>query len=247
MSFSLSASLDRKAIHADFVDRGYAQVLGVLPEENARRIHKELAEVTPWNLVFNEDGKHFDLPEAQLNLMKPGDKALLIQAIYARAKDNFQYYYYNYPIFDSHKAGLNKDLVLHQFYEWLDGEEFLSFSRQVTGFDDIAFVDAQATSYRRGQFLSTHDDTLEGKNRRAAYIFNFTREWRSDWGGYLQLLSDDDNVRAGLRPAFNTLNIVAIPQRHNVGIVSPFAGGPRLSVSGWIRSNDPDQALSLEK
>ncbi len=89
-----------------------------------------------------------------------------------------------------------------------------------------------------GQFPNTHDDTLEGKNRRAANIFNFTPGWKSDWGGYLQLFDENDNVRCGLRPRYNTLNIIAIPQRHNVGIVAPFAGGMRLSVSGWLRYGD---------
>ena len=43
------------------------------------------------------------------------------------------------------------------------------------------------------------------------------------------------NVRRGLMPSFNTLNILAVPQRHNVSLVAPFAGGIRLSISGWLR------------
>jgi Rps23 Pro-64 3,4-dihydroxylase Tpa1-like proline 4-hydroxylase len=125
--------------------------------------------------------------------------------------------------------------VLHQFYEWMNDEEFLQFARAATGFDDISFVDAQATRYLPGHFLTTHDDAVEGKKRRAAYIFNFTPDWRSDWGGYLQLLDEAGNVRRGLMPSFNTLNILAVPQRHNVSLVAPFAGGIRLSISGWLR------------
>jgi Rps23 Pro-64 3,4-dihydroxylase Tpa1-like proline 4-hydroxylase len=97
------------------------------------------------------------------------------------------------------------------------------------------YVDAQATRYMPGHFLSTHDDAIEGKNRRAAYIFNFTPEWRPDWGGYLQLLDDAGHVRRGLVPSFSTLNILAVPQRHNVSVVAPFAGGMRFAISGWFR------------
>ena len=129
--------------------------------------------------------------------------------------------------------------MLHNFHEWLNSDEFLEFARGVTGFDDISFVDSQATRYSPGHFLGTHDDTLKGKNRRAAYIFNFTPNWRPDWGGHLQLQDDFGNARCGLVPTFNALNILAIPQRHNVSFITPFAGGYRLSISGWFRYGDP--------
>ena len=56
MSFSLSASLDRKAIHADFVDHGYAQVMGVLPTENAGRIHKGLGQIKVLAILVEDEG-----------------------------------------------------------------------------------------------------------------------------------------------------------------------------------------------
>jgi Rps23 Pro-64 3,4-dihydroxylase Tpa1-like proline 4-hydroxylase len=238
MSFHLSTSLDREAIFTHFSQLGYAHVPGVLPSENARRIHKGLIEKTPWSLAFNDRDKHIDLSATQLATMPKQSVNQLQQAIYARARDSFQYCYSSYPIYDACEAGLNPGHVLHDFYEWMNGEEFMGFARQATGFDDISFVDAQATRYMPGHFLTTHDDALEGKNRRAAYIFNFTPEWRADWGGYLQLLDESDNVRRGLVPSFNTLNILAVPQRHHVSLVAPFAGGVRLSISGWLRAGE---------
>ena len=238
MSFHLSSSLEREAIFADFSQLGYAHVRGVLPAENARRIHKGLIEKTPWSLAFNDRGKHIDLSATQLAAMPKSSVNQLQQAIFARARSSFQYCYNSYPIYDACEAGLNPGHVLHNFYQWMNGEEFLVFARQATGFDDISFVDAQATRYMPGHFLTTHDDAVEGKNRRAAYIFNFTPEWCADWGGYLQLLDESDNVRRGLAPSFNALNILAVPQRHNVGLVAPFAGGMRLSISGWLRAGE---------
>jgi SM-20-related protein len=235
MSFHLSSSLNSETIHASFSQDGYAHIGRVLPAENARRIHKGLIETTPWSLAFNDGGKHIDLSAAQINSMPKHSVNQLQQAIYARARDNFQYCYSSYPIYDAYEAGLSKGHVLHLFYEWMNGEKFLEFARAATGFDDISFVDAQATRYMPGHFLTVHDDALEGKNRRAAYIFNFTPEWRVDWGGYLQLLDENNNVRRGLAPSFNALNILAVPQKHNVSLVAPFAGGMRLSISGWFR------------
>lgn len=240
MTFRFSQALDPDVVNKAFTEHGYVHIPAILPPENAKRIQKGLLEQTPWNLVFNQDSKHFDMSAEQLGTMQKRDLNRLQQAIFAQAQQGFQYSYHNYPIYDAYKAGQNQGHVLHDFYEWLNSDEFLQFARGATGFNDISFVDAQATRYSPGQFLGTHDDMLEGKNRRAAYIFNFTPNWRADWGGYLQLQDDVGNVRCGLAPTFNALNILAIPQRHNVSFVTPFAGGFRFSVSGWFRYGDPD-------
>ena len=236
MSFGFSQRLDAESIRAGFNERGFVHIPSVLPIENANRISKVLIEGTPWNLVFNEGEKHFDLSVERLATMRKSDLQRLQQAILGQASHGFQYVYYNYPIFDAFREGKNEGHVLHRFYEWLNSEEFLAFARRATGFDDISFVDAQATRYGPGHFLSTHDDIQAGKNRRAAYIFNFTKTWSEDWGGYLQLLDDRGDIRYGLMPTFNALNILKIPQRHQVSFVTPFARSMRFSVSGWFRS-----------
>lgn len=235
MSFHLRASLDRESIHREFSGAGYAHVCDVLPAEQAGRIHKCLAEATPWSLVFNDRDRHIDMSEAQVHGLPAESMKRLNEAILAQASNGFQYCYNNYPVYDAYKAGLNEGHLLHAFYEFLNNEEFLDFARAATGFADIDFADAQATRFLPGHFLTTHDDTSTGKHRRAAYIFNFTPGWRSDWGGYLQLLDDAGHVRRGLMPMFNALNIIAVPQKHNVSFVTPFASGMRLSISGWLR------------
>lgn len=241
MSFKLSAALDTESFRNDLEQLGYVHISDILPKENAQRLRKAMLADTHWSLVFNDRDRHIDMPLEQYSLLSPEKVRELHNAIYAQAQNTFQYCYNNYPIFDAHREGKNKRHVLHQFYEWLNGDEFLGFARATTGFEDIDFVDAQATRYKPGHFLTTHDDDQEGKNRRAAYIFNFTPDWPADWGGYLQLLDENEHVRRGLRPTFNTLNILAVPQKHNVSIVAPFAGGMRTSISGWFRYGDAEQ------
>jgi Rps23 Pro-64 3,4-dihydroxylase Tpa1-like proline 4-hydroxylase len=198
-----------------------------------------MLEGTQWNLVLNDRGKHIDLSPVQLQAMTASQAAQLQQAVYAQAQTDFQYCYNNYPIYDAYKAGQDKDHLLHQFYLWTNTREFLDFARTVTGFDDISYVDAQATRFRPGHFLCQHNDSVEGKNRRAAYVFNFSQDWSADWGGYLQLLDDNGHVRHGIMPTFNSLNILAVPQMHNVSLVTPFAGGMRFAITGWLRYGDP--------
>lgn len=240
MDFRLSESLDPvSVVHRQFETRGHVHLPNVLRAEDAERIYRCLAEETEWNLVFNDRSRHIDMPLPQLEALPPDKADRLQKAIFAQAQQGFQYCYHNYPVYDAYKAGINEGHLLHSFYEFLNGTPFLDFVRAATAFDDITFADAQATRYLPGHFLTTHDDTSEGKHRRAAYVFNFTREWSADWGGYLQLLDEAGHVRRGLKPSFNALNIIAVPQSHNVGFVAPFARGMRLSITGWLRAGDP--------
>ena len=149
MSFSLSISLDRDAIRGDFEKNGYVQVKDVLVSVDAQRIYASLLGQTPWNLVFTDRGKHIDMTEATLGEMDQQQVVQLQQAIYAQAQNSFQYCYNNYPIYDAFKAGENQGHPLHDFYEWLNGDNFLEFARAATGFDDITFLDAQATRYKQ--------------------------------------------------------------------------------------------------
>ncbi len=137
MSFQFSQSLDPAVVHKTLTKHGYVHIPSILPPENAKRIHKGLLERTPWNLVFNEKGKHFDLSAQQVQSMQKQDLNRLQQAIFSQAQNEFQYSYHNYPIYDAYKAGQNEGHVLHQFYEWLNSEEFLEFARGTTGFDAV--------------------------------------------------------------------------------------------------------------
>jgi Rps23 Pro-64 3,4-dihydroxylase Tpa1-like proline 4-hydroxylase len=105
----------------------------------------------------------------------------------------------------------------------------------VIGPSDVAFADAQATRYGPGDFLTAHDDAVEGKHRRAAYVFGLSRDWRAEWGGLLLFHEPEGEVR-GYVPQYNALNLFAVPQPHSVSLVAPFAPRERLSVTGWLRA-----------
>jgi SM-20-related protein len=235
VKFNSDSAFDRGSCRDDFKRDGFVHIPAVLHPNEAGDIHKVLTEATPWNLCFNDRQKHIDIAPENLASMTAAQHDRLLEAVYAPARTAFQYFYNNYPIFDAYKAGLNQGHLLHVFYEWLNSEEFLSLMRHVTGFEDISFADAQATRFTAGHFLKRHDDNQINKNRRAAFVFNFTDEWEADWGGYLQLLDNKGHIRRGIKPVFNSLNILAVPQMHNVSFVTPFAGGARFAITGWLR------------
>ena len=88
-----------------------------------------------------------------------------------------------------------------------------------------------------------HDDDVAGKNRRCAYVLSFCPGWRPDWGGALQFFGPDGNVEGAFTPAHNALSLFRVPMDHSVGVVAPYAGSDRYSITGWLRSGaDPGVA-----
>ena len=69
-------------------------------------------------------------------------------------------------------------------------------------------------------------------------MLNLTPAWRAEWGGVLEFLDADGHVAEGYVPSFNALNLFAVPQLHHVSHIAPFARGPRLSITGWLRTRD---------
>lgn len=129
-------------------------------------------------------------------------------------------------------------MFLHRFLEYLNSPPMLEFVHQVTGHADIGKADAQATRYLPGHFLRRHNDTIQDDPddvRRAAYVFNLTRDWEADWGGLLQFLGEGDRVEEAWTPAYNALVLFSVPSWHCVSCVAPFATEPRLAITGWFR------------
>jgi Rps23 Pro-64 3,4-dihydroxylase Tpa1-like proline 4-hydroxylase len=116
-----------------------------------------------------------------------------------------------------------------------NSEAFLGPMREITGEPRIAFADAQVTRYRRGHFLTAHDDGIEGKNRYFAYVLNLSPRWKIEWGGLLMFHGDDGHVAEAFLPNFNSLNLLKVPALHSVSQVSLFAGDDRLAITGWLR------------
>jgi SM-20-related protein len=204
----------------------------------AERIYQCLEFETPWQLHFNDGARNFDPPDEQIRLLPDASRVLLLDKLYDNAVANrFQGLYHTFPIHDAYHAGNRMDSYLMRVYEFLNSPAFLKFAREVTGVPTISVVDAQATLYRPGHFLTEHDDRAEGKRRVAAYVLNFTREWRADWGGILQFIDSDGHVAEGYTPAFNALNLFRVPQRHSVSFVAPYARAGRYSITGWLRES----------
>jgi SM-20-related protein len=229
----LDPALDLDGAARDFVRHRRVHIPKILTAESAVRVHRCLAQETDFALVCPAGTDQAQAwPVANLT---PQKETELMTAAYTRARDGFHYLYDGHVLSREGEGYGNASHYLAAITGFLNSAPVLDLARRITGNPAIAFADAQATRYRPGHFLNRHDDAND-RGRIAAYVLNMTPDWRPDWGGALQFCGAGGHVLEGWLPTFNALNLFAVPQEHMVGLVSPFAGAHRYSITGWFRS-----------
>ena len=189
----------------------------------------------PWVRAF-DIAVPADIPSAALDANRPDDHSGLWHSFHRQGRDQFQYVFDRLPLPSSPSSARPLPPVVHGLMDLFNSSGFLSFARRLTGHDRIAFVDGQVTRYLPGHFLNRHSDDYPRAERLYAYVLNLSPDWRADWGGLLQFLDAEGEIAETFVPCFGTLNVFAVPQMHAVSPVSPLAGGPRYSVTGWWRA-----------
>ncbi len=237
----LNPDLDPEVFAQIYAEHGLVQVYDIFEPETADVIFEVLAKSTPWRLVYSdENGKHVLMSNADLQAAGRERMDRVARQLHSQAKNKFAYIYSSYPMLDAYLKGWDPGHPLHTIFEFLNSEEYLNFVRAITGEKDVIKVDAQATLYSPGNFLTNHDDTGDDHERRAAYTLGFTKGWRADWGGNLVFYDEEkpNQVLRTLLPGWNVLSIFRVPRPHSVTYVTPFAGAGRYSITGWLR-DDP--------
>lgn len=238
-SFSLEHRTDIPALAERFAATGRVEVPDLLIPEQADRLRASLQSRDDWITVLNAGEKVYELPRAALAAMTPAQIAELDAKVGVAARDGFQFRYDAIRVSDARveRAALQE---LDTFVDFMSSPPVVDLLASITGFDDLLFADGQATAYSNGHFLTRHDDDVAGKNRRAAYVFGLSPNWRAEWGGLLMFHRPDGNIDEAFTPAMGALRIFAVPVLHSVSYVVPFAPEPRLSVTGWLRTAQPD-------
>jgi len=229
----LNPALDRDSIAEAFARDRRVHIPAVLMQDSAVRLHRCLTQETDFSLLCRTGADQAQAWRvAELTSQK---EAELMNAAFANAGQGFHYLYDSHVLSrdgEPYPDGLH---YLADVTRFLNSAPFLDLARHITGNPAIGFADAQATRYRAGHFLNQHDDANVA-GRVAAYVLNMTPNWRPDWGGALLFPDGGGHFAEAYLPAFNALNILAVPQPHLVGFVAPFAGAHRLSITGWFRS-----------
>jgi len=235
--YRLNPDLDVPALARAFAADRRVRVRDLLEREAVVDLYHWLtANEDWWQLINGRDGI-IELDRAKRAAMSVEEQAALEAEVQEGARYGFQYRYEGLRVpADEEELDEAEDDPLSDFAELMSSDEMLDFLRAVTGSDKVAFTDGQATSYGPGDFLTGHDDDVEGKGRIAAYVFGMTPQWRPEWGGLLLFHGEGDSSVAGVVPRFNTLDLFAVPQLHSVSYVTPAAPVRRYAITGWLRS-----------
>ncbi|HYE46664.1 MAG TPA: 2OG-Fe(II) oxygenase family protein [Caulobacter sp.] len=236
---AIDPRLEPASVTADFRRLGRIHIPGFLTPASAAALHQALAGETEWRCSTMGSGKTIDFPVATLEAFRPEQTIRFITLAHAEARDGFHYMFDTLRITDLVEAGEPVSPMLAAAHAFLNSDAFLGFVRALTGDPRPNYVDAQATRYEAGHYLTEHDDLKPESGRLYAYVLNLTPKWRVDWGGVLTFIDEDGHVAEGYTPAWNALNLFRVPQAHAVSCLAPFAGAPRLSITGWVRHIDP--------
>ncbi|MFN7534583.1 MAG: 2OG-Fe(II) oxygenase [Brevundimonas sp.] len=222
------------------VGTGRTRVADLLPAAEATALHALLDHgPVDWQRAIETPGD-VEVPVALFEAQPIEEQIRIMSRVHAEARDGFQFIFDRWRIDVGGQASPAAPALLADLHRRFNSPEFLAFARALTGDDRIAYVDAQATRFLPGHFLNRHSDQLDRAGRLYAYVLNLCPRWRVEWGGLLQFLDDEGDVTETLTPGFNTLNLFRVPQPHAVSMVSPFAGAPRLSITGWWRAFPPE-------
>ncbi|GGZ06382.1 2OG-Fe(II) oxygenase [Novosphingobium colocasiae] len=233
MQFALAPRSDIAALAQRFASQGFVSIDGLLPDDQAEALAASLRRDESWVEVLNAGEKVYEIALSDYRGFDPGTRKTFEEAVARSAREGFQFHFRTIRVPDDDAARRERDLLVDRFARFLNSAAVLELLKAVTGRDRVNLLDAQATLFAAGHFLSSHDDDVAGKNRQAAYVVGLSRGWQPDWGGLL-LFPDGDDLR-GFVPAFNSMRLFAVPRQHCVTQVASWVEEARLSITGWLR------------
>ncbi|HMO67138.1 MAG TPA: 2OG-Fe(II) oxygenase family protein [Novosphingobium sp.] len=194
-----------------------------------------MASEVEWWRAVNQQDRTWDLGPQALAALSGDKEREFLAMVHAGARHGFQFLFDAVRVSDLAEERAARGLLLDRLVSALNHPASLATFASLVGDPRVALVDGQATRYLPGHFLTAHDDGNAGKNRIAAWVLSLTPGWRTDWGGLLQFHDAGGDLAHALMPRFNAIHLFRVPQVHSVSLVAPFAAGPRLSVTGWLR------------
>ena len=235
----INPKLDLAPYREEFESCGRVRISDIFRTDFAEEIYAALQQA-PWGALFRVKGKTVSVAREGLAAYTPRDLMNLRKVIFAETAKGFQFSYHSLALKHAKGAAWDNKQVVPALRACLESEEFLEIARNVSGFEAIRSITAQATCYVPESFLSAHDDVSDNvENRLVAYVLGITKDWKFDWGGFLQFLDPESGkVIDSFPPTFNSLMLFRVPQWHSVSFVAPFALKPRISVTGWYYGED---------
>ncbi|AFV00611.1 2OG-Fe(II) oxygenase [Simiduia agarivorans] len=220
-----------------FDNHGWAVLENVFQNDFAERVFACANEQVGWNLVTRIEGQHRAFDASAMTSVPEQNLKQFESLVAAEAQAGFQYIYERIPLYDQFIAGTVQEPVMQALMTCTRSAPFIESLKQVTGDSSIRFTDGQFTRYRRGHYLTRHDDRNDANDRVAAFVINFSKAWHQDMGGWLALYQNE-SVEKVMVPRFNSMVVFKVPRDHAVTPVAPWVDGCRYALTGWARRGE---------
>ena len=237
--FALNPALPIEDLAARFAAAERLQIRDFLTSDSAALIADYLAKANRWRHLLNVKERTWELPSDDWDALAGDKRKEVLGAIDQAAAYDFQYQYDTIRVPDALSERETSKTLLDQLAQFLSSPPVLDTLMRVTGSNDLVYADCQATRYRPGDFLTPHNDELEGMNRKYAYVLSLTDGWLPRWGGLLHFVDSAGGIENTITPRFNALSLFSIGQSHYVSQVATYAPISRISVTGWLRTQVP--------
>ncbi len=218
-----SEAFDAAGYVSRFTNKGRIRLEGAVSEADADAVHHALEQQTPWELqLVSADGKPEVINRAELNALPASTIQARLQEAAERAQSGLSYLRLGVDLMSTTVDGLSglADLV--------KSDGFARFCESLTGLSGLELHSLQAVCYRPGDFFTQHTDS----GARLCFEWNFTKDWRSDWGGQVLFHSPSGDLEGGIMPRLNDLALYAGDQPRSIASVAAYAAAPRFSLSG---------------
>lgn len=221
----LSDAFDTAGYVSRFTNKGRIRLEGAISADDADAMHTALERETPWELqLVSKDGRPEIINRRELNMLPESEIQQRLQDTAERAQASLSWL----------RLGLNllnrsdEDFALTPLAGLIKSAGFSQFCERLTGLSDLTLTELSATCYRPGDFFTQHTDL----GARLCFEWNFSKDWRPDWGGQVLFHSPSGDIEGGILPRLNDLALYAGDQPRSIASVAPYAGTPRFSVVG---------------
>lgn len=221
---------DFAGFQSRFASKGRVRLEGALSHEDAQSLHHALEQQTLWELhLMNAEGEPDTLSRTELEELNPSEIQDRLSAAAHRAQTGLSFLHLGYDL--TSKAALDNLGAGHPLYDLaqlIGSAAFVNFCEKLTGLEGLRLQSLRASAYRPGDFFTMHTDV----DAALSFEWNFTPDWRSDWGGQILFHSPSGDIEGGIMPRLNDLSLYAGDQPRSIASLAAYAGGPRFAVSG---------------
>lgn len=221
-------------LHSHYlIQNQHLKISNFLNEDFAKRLSNCLENEVDWGLAcrINGEPKSFLNTADIQNLEQP-----TLEKLQSQLSEEFQFVYNTYMMVTAYIEKRDPEHFLNQVLEWLNYPDTLDYFKRLIKNPHLKKINAQATRYLPGHFLTQHNDEHKEEGRLYAYVLGISKDWNPDWGGLLHILNKQGEITKTIIPEYNSLSIFKVPQNHFVSHVSPLAKNQRLGITGWLLS-----------